>query len=67
MRWGLDSGYRGEIMAKFKATCGGSNTYEVGERICQIIIVPYPTIEFNVVDELSETERGCGGYGSSNK
>lgn len=63
----IDSGYRGEIMAKFKATCGGANTYDVGERICQIIIVPYPTIDFKVVGELSETERGNGGYGSSDK
>lgn len=39
--------------------------FEVGERICQIIIVPYPQIEFEEVDELSETERGDGGYGST--
>lgn len=40
-------------------------TYKVGERIGQIIIMPYPSIEFIEVGELSETERGDGGYGSS--
>lgn len=61
----IDSGYRGEIMAKFKTINGGSNLYEIGERICQIIIIPYPEIEFEETNELSETERGAGGYGSS--
>ena len=41
--------------------------YQVGDRIGQIIIMPYPQIEFEEVDELSETERGEGGYGSSGK
>lgn len=61
----IDSGYRGEIMAKFKKT-KGDDVYSVGERFVQIIIMPYPFIEFDEVDNLSETERGCGGYGSSN-
>ena len=39
--------------------------YEIGDRIGQIIILPYPKIEFVEVDELSETERGTGGYGST--
>ena len=42
-------------------------SYECGDRIGQIIIFPYPTIEFEEVDELSETERGEGGYGSTGK
>lgn len=41
--------------------------YEVGERIGQIIIVPYPRIEFEEADELSDTGRGNGGYGSTGK
>ena len=40
--------------------------YAVGERFAQLIIMPYPKIEFKVVDKLSETERGEGGYGSTN-
>lgn len=42
-------------------------SYECGDRIGQIIIFPYPAIEFEEVDELSETERGEGGYGSTGK
>ena len=41
--------------------------YEVGERIGQIIIMPYPNIEFIESDELSDTERGEGGFGSTGK
>lgn len=41
--------------------------YEVGERIGQLIIIPYPKIEFEEVTELSDTERGTGGYGSTGK
>jgi dUTP pyrophosphatase len=39
----------------------------IGDRIGQIIIIPYPEIEFVEVDELSDSERGTGGYGSSGK
>ena len=42
-------------------------TYKVGDRIGQIIILPYPHIEFEEVEELSETERGTGGHGSSGR
>lgn len=42
-------------------------SFKVGDRIGQIIIMPYPQIEFEEVDELSETERGDQGYGSSGK
>ena len=41
--------------------------YGIGDRIGQIIIMPYPQIEFEEVDELSETERGTKGYGSTGK
>ena len=39
--------------------------YDVGDRVGQLIIIPYPQIEFEEVEELSETERGDGGYGST--
>ena len=76
----IDSGYRGEVTAKFKGsfsalqadlegisafTLKKGKIYKVGERIAQMIIIPYPQIEFEEVDELSETERGCGSYGST--
>ena len=88
----LDSGYRGEVMFKFKSsepiwdwdynkessafyTAEDEyrnyslilNHYNVGERIGQIIILPYPQIEFEESEELSETKRGNGGYGSTGK
>lgn len=39
--------------------------YKAGDRIGQIVIVPYPTIEFEETDTLSESERGAGGHGST--
>jgi dUTP pyrophosphatase len=62
----IDSDYRGEITAVF---IGVDNElcYNVGDRICQLVIMPYPEIEFVEADELSETERGAGGYGSTGK
>jgi dUTP pyrophosphatase len=67
----IDSGYRGELQATFNKVQGIDNVerenYKVGDRVCQIIIIPYPPIEFNEVNELSNTERGEGGFGSTGK
>ena len=66
----LDSGYRGEVMFKFKYNSSLEDrmkSYQVGDRIGQLIIIPYPTIEFVESEELSETERGYGSYGSTGK
>jgi dUTP pyrophosphatase len=64
----IDSGYRGELQATFKKTNGlDSLAYKVGDRIAQIIIIPYPPIEFEEVEELNNTERGEGGFGSTGK
>lgn len=64
----IDSGYRGEITFKFKKTERRfPKEYNIGDRVGQIIIMPYPHINFIEVDKLSETERGKGGYGSSGK
>jgi dUTP pyrophosphatase len=66
----LDENYTGEVAFRFKvkdARFSELPTYEIGERIGQIIIMPYPKIEFNEVEELSETDRGNGGFGSSGK
>ena len=71
----IDSGYRGEVIFKFKPTLEytmGLDTdstqeypkdYNVGDRIGQIIVLPYPQIKFTQVEELSETIRGTGGFG----
>ena len=62
----IDSGYRGELQATFKKTNGlDSIKYKVGDRGAQIIILPYPTIYMTEVPELSNTERGSGGFGST--
>ena len=97
----LDSGYRGEVMFKFKKQINNEKSvlntiiavqnmaeikddfkqlgllneddienfteYQLGDRIGQIIILPYPQIEFEEVEELSDSERGKGGYGSTGK
>lgn len=63
----IDSNYRGPIKSVFNPTCGDPEIFELGERFAQLIIIPYPKIEFEEVDELSETERGSGGYGSTGK
>jgi len=63
----IDSNFRGEITFKFKSTASKNviNIYEIGDRIGQLIIIPRPVIEFKEVEELSETNRGNGGYGST--
>ena len=75
----LDSGFRGEVTVKFRPMFRFEQgitkdtkdaypvVYEVGDRVAQLIIMPYPHIDFVEVEELSETERGTGGYGSSGK
>jgi len=65
----IDSGYRGEVTAKFRRydKCGLAEVYAIGERVAQLIIMPYPRIEFEEVSELSDSDRGIGGYGSTGK
>jgi dUTP pyrophosphatase len=61
----LDSGYRGELKLRFRKI--GTEDYQVGERVGQIMVLPYPQVNFEEVAELSNTERGEGGFGSSGK
>ena len=68
----LDSGYRGEVVLKFRPVMPlerdiefGPREHDVGDRIGQIIIMPHPQVEFNLVDELSSSDRGVGGFGST--
>ncbi len=77
----IDSGYRGELQSTFNKVFGGdrfydetklteitsNDFYKVGDRIAQIMIIPHPEIEFEEADELSDTERGEGGFGSTGK
>lgn len=62
----IDSGYRGEIKFRFKHIPGTAD-YNVGDRVGQLIILPYPSIETEEATELNSSERGEGGFGSSGK
>ena len=61
----VDSGYRGEIMLKYRNTGEANSIYKSGDRVGQLIVMPYPQIELIEVEELSSTERGDGGFGST--
>lgn len=64
----IDSGYRGELKSIFdlKKEEGKEPTiFKVGERFAQLIIIPYPHIVLEEVDQLSDSQRGLGGFGSS--
>ena len=61
----IDSGYRGEIMLKFGRLSTGAPLYKAGDKVGQIIIMPHPFVEFIEAEELSNTERGFGGFGST--
>ena len=65
----IDSGYRGEIMFSFKNRDRrvDEQPYKVGDRLGQIIIMPYPQVEFKEVENLEESNRGEDGHGSTGK
>jgi dUTP pyrophosphatase len=68
----VDSGYRGPLSARFKTTHFKGelpHLYQSGERVVQMVIVPYLQAQFEEVsyDELTKTERGQGGFGSSGR
>ena len=62
----VDSGYRGPIKLRFKEIAGPpGGRYKTGDRVGQIIIMPVPAFEFDEVEELTNTDRGEGGFGST--
>lgn len=61
----IDSDYRGEIIVALHNHSSNPVTVEPKERIAQIVLAPYITADFSVVDELEDTERGAGGFGST--
>lgn len=62
----IDAGYRGEVTAKFKRLHATNySEYMIYERFAQLVVLPIPNIEFEEARELSDSERGTGGYGSS--
>ncbi len=62
-----DSDYRGEYIVALHNDSAVSRVVTPGERIAQLVVMPYLSVEFDEVDALDETERGAGGFGSTGK
>lgn len=63
----VDADYRGEIMVALHNHSAEPVTVESGERIAQMVITPFLAVDYQVVEELTETVRGEGGFGSTGK
>ena len=61
----IDCDYRGEVMVALHNHGTKPQTVEPGERIAQLVIMPYLTAQFFETEELSDTVRGAGGFGST--
>ncbi len=61
----IDSGYRGEVGVILFNSTDEDFEVEVGDRIAQLVIQKVSTVEFNIVDALTESDRGEGGFGST--
>lgn len=61
----VDADYRGEVMVALHNHSGNEAVVEHGERIAQLVITPFLTAEFVCRDELEDTVRGAGGFGST--
>lgn len=63
----IDSDYRGELVVAMFNQSGEAKTVKYGDRIAQLVIAPYLKCEFIESEELSDTTRGAGGFGSTGK
>lgn len=61
----IDADYRGEIMVALHNHGDALRTVEHGERVAQLVLVPYLTADYEQADNLSDTDRGAGGFGST--
>ncbi|MCQ2602843.1 MAG: dUTP diphosphatase [Clostridia bacterium] len=61
----IDSDYRGELMVALHNHSAVSQTVESGERVAQLVIAPYLTADFEIAENLDDTVRGEGGFGST--
>lgn len=65
----LDAGYTGNLKLRFKLTTEGytEKIYNPGDKVGQIVIIPYPEVNFIETDNFNETDRGDDGFGSTDK
>ncbi|MAR66748.1 MAG: dUTP diphosphatase [Crocinitomicaceae bacterium] len=63
----IDSGYRGEIKVRMSTPLLGGAEYKEGDRVAQLVIMKLPWVNLQEVEELSDTDRGEGGFGSTGK
>ena len=63
----IDADYRGEVMVYLHNHGAEPQTVEDGDRVAQLVITPYLTAQFEPVDELDDTRRGSGGFGSTGR
>ena len=63
----IDSDYTGEVIVALYNDSGISKEVKAGDRIAQLVIIPYQVACFEVVDNLNETDRGDGGFGSTGR
>ena len=63
----IDADYRGEVMIYLHNHGDEPQTIEDGDRVAQLVITPYLTAQFERVDELNNTHRGSGGFGSTGR
>ena len=61
----IDADYRGELMVALHNHSGEERVVEDGQRVAQLVVVPYLTARFTPADELDGTARGAGGFGST--
>ena len=61
----IDADYRGEVMVALHNHSGEARTIESGERVAQLVLVPYLTAAYQQADSLTDTVRGDGGFGST--
>ena len=63
----IDADYRGEVIVALHNDSNEMQYVDKGERIAQLIVIPYVNVSMDVVDELDDTERSAGGFGSTGR
>ena len=61
----IDADYRGEVMVALHNHSDADAVVEAGERVAQLVVTPFLKVEYQLADELSDTVRGAGGFGST--